>query len=282
VTRETLTRAARAFHTKKRLGQNFLVDPEALEFIAQSLQAKPGDKVLEIGPGLGFLTLFLAETGAEIQAVELDRECVADLDAMAMKNVSITHGDFLAFDLDTVGDTMKVVGNVPYQITTPIVARLFGEVGEPKPWLKKVERVILTVQYEVAQRFVASPGSEHYSQITLLVNYFAKSKMLRKVPRESFFPQPRVSSAIVEFVPLEEPPINCKNTKMLRQVIKAGFSQRRKMLKNNMGFLHADPDQLNEAFARAKVNEQARAENLSLEQFAALTDALLDVNTQKL
>jgi 16S rRNA (adenine1518-N6/adenine1519-N6)-dimethyltransferase len=234
--------------------------------------------VLEIGPGLGFLTRFLSTTSANITAVELDRDCVADLEDQHYGNVSITHGDFLGFDIGTVGDTIKLVGNVPYQITTPIIAHIFGEIGEPQPWLSKVERVVLTVQYEVAQRLVAEPRSEHYSQITILVNYFAKARLLKRVPLDSFYPPPRVNSAVVEFIPLKEPPIKCKDIKMLRQVIKAGFGQRRKMLKNNLSFLQADEDVLHEAIARAHVNLQDRAENLSLEQFAALADSFLDID----
>jgi len=237
--------------------------------------------VLEIGPGLGFLTRFLMEKRAHILAVELDRECVANLNDAKFGDVHIAHGDFLDFDIGTAGSALKLVGNVPYQITTPIIAHIFGEIGQPQPWLSQVERVVLTVQYEVAQRFVATPGSEHYSQITLLVNYFAKARMLRKVHRDCFFPIPEVTSAIVEFVPLHKPPVDCADGKLLRQVIKAGFSKRRKMFKNNLAFLKADADVIDEAFSRAKVNPQARAEDLSLEQFAALTNVFAEVDNRK-
>jgi 16S rRNA (adenine1518-N6/adenine1519-N6)-dimethyltransferase len=242
------------------------------------LEIHPGDKVLEIGPGLGFLTEFLSMSGGNITAVELDHECVDDLNRRAFKNVSITHGDFLQYDIGTVGNTVKIVGNVPYQITTPIIAHILGEIGEPQPWLNKVERVVLTVQYEVAQRFVAEAGSEHYSQITLLTNYFTRAKLLRKIGPEHFFPAPEVTSAVVEFITLKEPPIKCKDVKMLRKVIKAGFSQRRKMLKNNYGFLHADPKELAAAFEHAHINPQTRAETLTLEQFARLSDTLLEID----
>jgi len=276
-----LIRQARSFHTKRRLGQNFLVDVEALGFIADQLDAKAGDKVLEIGPGLGFLTQFLSETGANITAVELDRECVEDLNNARMKNLNITHGDFLAFDIGTIGDGVKIIGNVPYQITTPIIAHIFGEIGEPSPWLKKVERVVLTVQYEVAQRFVAAPNTEHFSQITLLVNYFSRARMLKKLPTDAFYPAPKVSSAVVEFVPLEKPPVQPKSTKMLRQLIKAGFGQRRKMLKNNLSFLKATPEELSNAFAIARINEQARAEMLGLQKLSDLADALLEIDKRE-
>lgn len=273
-----MTRLARAFHTKKRLGQNFLVDPESLRAVADNLDAKPGDKVVEIGPGLGFLTRFLSASGADVLAVELDSECVTDLDKLQFPHVTVTNQDFLRFDIGSVGERIKLVGNVPYQITTPIIAHIFGEIGEPSTWFPKIERVVLTVQYEVAQRFVAAAGTEHYSQVSLLVQYFSTPRLIRRVPREFFFPEPQVNSAIVEFVPLDKPPVQVKDIKMLRKVIKAGFSQRRKMIKNNFGFLHAEPDALDAAFAKAHVNPQTRAETLSLQQFARLADAMLEVD----
>jgi 16S rRNA (adenine1518-N6/adenine1519-N6)-dimethyltransferase len=272
-----LTRSARAFHTKRRLGQNFLIDPETLEFIAHSLSATPGETVIEIGPGIGFLTKFLNECGVPVLAVELDNQCVTALNNDRMNNVSITHGDFLKYDLDTTTGALKIVGNVPYQITTPIIARIFGEIGQPKPWLSRVERVVMTVQYEVAKRFVARPGDDDYSQITLLINYFAAASILRKVPREDFYPMPDVTSAIVEFIPLKNPPISCENPRFLRQVIKAGFSQRRKMIKNNLAFLHCEEADLVKAFDQTNINPQSRAETLSLQQFAKLSDALAEI-----
>jgi len=267
---------ARAFHTKRRLGQNFLIDPEALQFIAESLAVEPGDTVIEIGPGIGFLTKFLAECGVPVIGVELDNQCVTALNNDGMRNVSITHGDFLKFDLATTDGALRIAGNVPYQITTPIIARLFGEIGQPKPWLDRIKKVILTVQYEVAKRLVAEPGDDDYSQITLLIDYFATARILRKLPPQDFFPAPDVNSAIVEFVPLEKPAVNCPNPRFLRQVIKAGFSQRRKMIKNNLSFLHCEEDSLVKAFDQANINPQSRAETLSLEQFAKLTDALAE------
>lgn len=218
------------------------------------------------------------ESGVHVRAIELDAECVRDLKKLPLDNVEITHGDFLQFDLGTAGDTIRIIGNVPYQITTPIISRIFGEIGQPRPWLSNVKKLIMTVQYEVAERFVAVPDTSEYSQITLLVNYFAQSRILRKVPRDAFYPQPEVTSAVVEFTPLKEPAVSCRDAKLLRQLIKAGFGQRRKMLKNNLSFLHADPVELNVAFESAGINLQARAETLSLAQFARLSDALLETD----
>lgn len=201
-TRQQLTELAKSFHTKKHLGQHFLVDTEALAEIALAAQLEPGEKVLEIGPGAGFLTRFLIDKNASVTAVELDREAVQELDRLKASNLHVVHGDFLRFDINDAvsdGEQLTVVGNVPYQITAPIIAHLFGEIGEPSPWLKKIKSVVLTVQLEVAERFVASPGGKDYSQVTLLVNYFANASLIRKVPKEAFYPIPNVNSAVVRF-----------------------------------------------------------------------------------
>lgn len=272
-----LTELARSFHTKKHLGQHFLVDTEALSDIVEAAQLEPGERVLEIGPGSGFLTRFLIESGANIVAVELDREAVQSLNKLNAGNLEVVHGDFLRYDINsalTDGQKLTVVGNVPYQITAPIVAHLFGEIGEPSAWLKRIKSVVLTVQLEVAERFVAVPGGKDYSQVTLLVNYFANAKLIRKVPKESFYPVPNVNSAVVRFDLLDKPAIECTNNKLLRQLIKAGFSQRRKMLKNTLSFLNLSQDKLDDVFRRLSFDPQVRAERLSLKQFALLADAL--------
>ena len=207
-------------------------------------------------------------------AVELDGECVDALKRLDLPDVDVVHGDFLRFDLNTQPLGFKVVGNVPYQITTPILCYLFGEIGSPKPWFEKIEKVVLTVQYEVAQRFVAKPGTSEYSQITLLSNYFSEAEILYVLPPESFYPPPKVTSAVVQFKPLVKPPITCTNHKLLRQVIKAGFSQRRKMLKNNLSFLKCGAAEIDQVFKELHLEPQVRAERLSLCEFAKLTDAL--------
>lgn len=208
-------------------------------------------------------------------AVELDRDCVQELSKSEFKNLEVVHHDFLEFDLNKLeAERIKVIGNVPYQITTPIVARLFGEIGAPSPWLGKIDSVVLTVQKEVAERFVARPGRKDYSQITLLINYFAESEIVEIVPPDSFWPRPEVTSAVVKLVPREKPPIDCVNHILLRQIIQAGFRQRRKMLKNNLGFLKKSTEELENLMSALKLDPQARAERLSLQQFAQITNAV--------
>jgi len=273
--RRDLTRIARRFQAKKRLGQHFLVDPPVLAQIAGALELAPADTVLEIGPGLGFLTSVLSASGARIIGVELDIDCIEYLRQLRLPGVSLVHADFLQFDPRCLqAARIKVVGNVPYQITAPIIARLFGEIGSPAPWLPLIEKLVMTVQREVAERLVASPGQKDYSQITLLATYYASARVLSVVPPELFFPEPEVTSAVIELVPRQEPAVSCLNRRLLRQVIQAGFGQRRKMLKNNLGFLKISAEELLTIFKRLSFDPQVRAERLSLEQFAMLADAL--------
>jgi|LakMenEpi03Aug12_release.lakeMendotaPanAssembly.Ray.scaffolds.fasta_scaffold145063_2 16S rRNA (adenine1518-N6/adenine1519-N6)-dimethyltransferase len=267
-------RLASKFHTKKRLGQNFLIDPEALQNITDALDIAPGDNVLEIGPGIGFLTRFLSAKGAKLHVVELDWECCINLKDLALPGVTVHQQDFLQFDLASQPAHLKIAGNVPYQITTPILCYIFGEIGAPSPWLHNVDKVVLTVQKEVAERFVAKPGTSDYSKITLLTKYFSDAEILHVLPPDSFYPAPKVTSAVVAFTPLRQPPIECTNHKLLRQVIKAGFAQKRKMLRNNLSFLKQPLSELDKVFREMNLDPQTRAERLSLQQFARLTDLL--------
>lgn len=281
-----LQRHAKRFHTKKHLGQNFLVDPSQLERIADSLHLTAQDEVLEIGPGLGFLTSYLAASGAKITAVELDRSAVSELNDRKLENLTVVHDDFLRFDLTELtgklapGLKLKVAGNVPYQITSKIVARLFGELDCPSPWFASLDRIVMTVQLEVARRFVASPGSGDYSQISLLTQFYCTPELLEVVPSDSFYPVPQVESAVVLFTPRPNPPVDCRNLRLLRQVIQAGFRQRRKMLKNNLSFLSLSQEELNSIFKSLNFDPQIRAERLSLKQFALLADALDELTSK--
>jgi 16S rRNA (adenine1518-N6/adenine1519-N6)-dimethyltransferase len=269
-----LKQIAREFHAKKRLGQNFLINSERLSEISLALNLAPGDHVLEIGPGLGFLTAELAASGASVKAVELDKQCIKALEDRSFPNLKLIEADFLACDLAAIlTEKTKIVGNIPYNITSPIIARLLGEIGEPSPWLSEIDSIILTVQREVAHRLVAKAGDDHYSQISLLINYFAEAELLFLVQPQEFYPIPDVTSAVVRLIPHAAPPVQCHNHKLLRQLIQAGFRQRRKMLKNNLGFLKLPAEQIADIFRQLNFDPQVRAERLSLKQFALLSDA---------
>lgn len=237
--------------------------------------------MLEIGPGLGFLTRILAQSKAHITAVELDADCVECLkDRGLPSNVHVVHGDFLDFDLAHIkSDNIKVIGNVPYQITTPIIARLLGEIDAPSPWLHRIETIVMTVQLEVARRLTAQAGSDDYSQISTLVNYYATGKLLFQVEPTSFSPVPEVTSAVVQLTPLDSPAVKCRNTRLLRQLIRAGFKQRRKMLRNNLSFLHLSNQEISMLFRKLNLDPQTRAERLSLSQFARLADEIEEIRS---
>jgi 16S rRNA (adenine1518-N6/adenine1519-N6)-dimethyltransferase len=282
--RNELTRQARAFYAKKRLGQHFLIDPEALATVAGALEISPGDRVIEVGPGLGFLTQFLLDKEASVVAVELDEQAVERLNNFRWGNLTIVHQDFLRFNLEDAvppAGRAKVAGNIPYQITSPILRMLFGEIDEPNPVLSKISSIVFTIQAEVADRFVAVPGTKQYSQITLLVNNFSKPEIIKRLPSESFVPPPEVQSAIVRLIPRESPAVSPRNPRLMRQIIQAGFRQRRKMLKNNLNFLSVDDTTLDAVFDKLNFDPQTRAERLSLQQFAMLADALDETITSE-
>lgn len=278
-TTESMLKEARGFHTKKRLGQHFLVEAEVLQSIVDASAATAGDTVLEIGPGAGFLTRFLLATGAHVVAIDLDRDSIGYLQARNYQNLTLEHGDFLQMDLQTVAKVaespcFKVVGNVPYQITGLILGHLLGEIGQPSPWLPRIESIVVTVQKEVAERMVAKPGSKDYSRVSLLTAYFCDASIEQIIPPESFFPKPHVTSAVVRMVPTANPRVTCRNHTLLRQLIKAGFKERRKMLRNNLSSLCLPQEEINDIFAQLKLDPQVRAERLSLSQFAMLTDVI--------
>jgi 16S rRNA (adenine1518-N6/adenine1519-N6)-dimethyltransferase len=289
-TSESLLKEAKAFHLKKRLGQHFLVSTDALETVVNLLAPTSADTVIEVGPGIGFLTRFLSDTGARIIAVDLDRESIESLRETNLPGVELWHGDFLDFDLSAldfarkptrppeetppIPERLKVVGNVPYQITGLILGHILGEINAPAPWLSKIDGIVLTVQREVAQRMVAKPGTDAYSKVSLLIDYFCESQLEMVIPPEGFYPPPKVTSAIVKMVPRPAPPIDVRNTNLLKQIIDAGFRQRRKMLRNSLSFVGLQQGEIDQIFRQLAFDPQVRAERLGLPQFAMLTDAI--------
>jgi len=263
------------FPVQKQLGQNFLINKEILVEITKTLDLKPDEKVIEIGPGLGFLTEVLISKGAVVTAIELDPYCVEAINKLSLANLTIIKGDFLQTDLNSIlKEPVKIVGNIPYNITTPIISKLIGEIGQPVPWLKQIKSIVLTVQRELANRLIAKPGRKDYSQITLLMNYYGTTEMLFKIGPENFSPQPQVSSTVIKFTPHDKISVNCKNHILLRRIIQTSFSSRRKMLKNNLRSLRIEEAVLTKIFRELNFDPQVRAESLSLELFAKLTDAL--------
>ena len=267
------------FNFQKKFGQNFLIDGHVLDKIIAGAGVTKDDMVLEIGPGIGTMTQYLAEAAGKVVAVEIDRnllpilqETLADYD-----NVKVIHADVLSLDLEKLvqeengGRPIKVVANLPYYITTPIIMALF-EQHVP------LANVTVMVQKEVAARMKSGPGSKDYGALSLAVQYYAEPYIVANVPCNCFMPRPNVDSAVIRLTRYEEPPVQVKDEKMLFKIIRASFNQRRKTLQNglnNSSELNFTKDQIAAAIAEAGFSPSVRGEALTLEQFAKLTDILL-------
>ncbi len=257
--------------TNDQLGQNFLIDREALDFIVRAADPAPGSQVLEIGPGIGTLTLALAQTGAQIHALELDAEMArisADRTA-GLENVTIHEGNVLHTDLAEILEVRKpfmVVANIPYYITAPIL-RLFLE-GPYQP-----TALILMVQKEVGERLAALPGE--MSALTVFAQVLARIEILRRVPPSSFMPSPEVDSAIVRLRVHDTPVVPRADHPFLFRVVKAGFSAKRKMIHNSLNRgLPNSGEVIEAALSAAGVDRSRRAETLSVQEWRALSLAL--------
>lgn len=251
--------------TKKHLGQNFLYDTSILNRIIQAAGLSGEDTVVEIGPGPGRLTRMLAETARRLIAIELDPELYERLkgDFIAYGNVEIIHEDALKFPFETLGE-FKVVANIPYYITTPIIFRLLDT-------KKNLKSMTLTIQKEVAERIVASPGGKDYGVLTIMIQYYAQTELKFIIPKEAFRPTPKVDSAVVHIKILEQPSVTVRDEKMFFRLVRTAFSQRRKTLSNSLKSFSSD---IREVMISSGIDPQRRAETLSIGEFGHLADAL--------
>lgn len=254
------------FKAKKRLGQNFLVDETILARIVAAGDVGPEDTILEIGPGAGSLTRHLARAARRVIAVELDAHLIPILhQALApYDNVEIIQGDFLRLPASVLAlpPSFKVIANIPYYITAPILRRLLE--AEPRPML-----VVLTVQHEVAERICAAPGA--MSLLAVSVQFYGQPAIVTRIPAGAFHPAPEVASAVVCIVPHERPPVDMASAKRFFEVVKAGFSQKRKQLRNALAAgLGITAKEAGEALLAAGVEPQRRAETLALEEWARI------------
>ena len=272
VTRHILS----AFHLRasKRLGQNFLVDRSVVQGIVEAAELSPEDMILEIGPGIGTLTQGLAETGARVVAVELDKKLPAVL-AETLKgydNVQIVPGDILKLDIPEIlglraGERFKVVANLPYYITTPIIMTLLEQ-------CLPIERLVTMVQKEVAVRMTARPGSKDYGALSIAVQYFTVPRMVMDVPPRAFLPAPEVTSAVIACHVQEHPTVQPQDEKLFFRLVRAAFGQRRKTLLNALTGAGLTKEQTRARLAAVGIAEQMRGEQLSLADFARLSDAV--------
>lgn len=270
---------ARYFRTKKRLGQNFLTDGEVIQDIIEYANISPEDTVVEIGPGVGFVTEQLVKYAKKVIAIELDEEAIVELKKLNAPNLEIIHNDVLKTDLSSLCDEkFKVVANIPYYITSPIIAHLLGEVDDLNNKNRnKIKDIILMVQEEVARRMIADENSQgkQYGLLTILSQFWADVKIMRLVGRKAFFPAPKVNSALVKLDVRTEPKLKLTDYSHFRKTVKAGFAQRRKNIKNcllNGGFLK---DDIVKALSTLGIDENTRGEKLSIETFGKLSEELL-------
>ncbi len=275
---------AKFFRTKKRLGQNFLVNPDVISDILDFADISPDDIVLEIGPGVGFVTEQLVKYAKKVIAIELDEEAIKELEKIECDNLQIIHQDILKtniWELIPEGEKVKVVANIPYYITAPIIAHLLGEVDDlDNKNRNSIKDIILMVQEEVARRVVAdetSPSKE-YGLLTILAQFWADCEILRLVGRRSFYPSPKVNSALIGLKINEKPRLELSDYSHFRRTIKAGFAQRRKNIKNclvNGGF---DKEVVNSVLEKLNIDTNTRAENISIEKFGELSEGLKNAN----
>ncbi|MGN0371212.1 MAG: 16S rRNA (adenine(1518)-N(6)/adenine(1519)-N(6))-dimethyltransferase RsmA [Enterocloster sp.] len=264
------------FAFQKKFGQNFLIDTRVLEKIINAAGITKEDCVLEIGPGIGTMTQYLAEAAGKVVAVEIDTNLLPILDETLKEysNVTVINNDILKVDINNLvqeynnGRPIKVVANLPYYITTPIIMGLF-ESGVP------IDNITVMVQKEVADRMQVGPGSKDYGALSLAVQYYAEPYIVANVPPNCFIPRPNVGSAVIRLTRYQEPPVQTKDPKLMFKLIRASFNQRRKTLQNglsNSPELPFTKEQIAAAIESLGVPATVRGEALTLEQFARLAD----------
>ena len=254
----------------KKLGQNFLIKRGIVDEIVHAAELTVGEPVLEVGPGIGTLTQGLAQSGADVTAIELDRRLLEVLDTTlaSYDNVRIIHGDVLKLDVPTIMNhkPFKVVANLPYYITTPIIMSLL----ESK---LPIERLVVMVQKEVALRMVAKPGTKDYGALSVAVQYYTEPDIVLDVPPKSFLPAPAVTSSVIRCVLRDKPPVDVIDEKLFFRVVKAGFAQRRKTFANTMKTTGLSKDRIEELLAKANIDGQRRGETFTLQEFADVANA---------
>jgi 16S rRNA (adenine1518-N6/adenine1519-N6)-dimethyltransferase len=257
----------------KRLGQNFLINQDIIDEVIDKANINKDDVVLEIGPGLGSLTKALIDNAGKVIVVELDNNMVNILQNRFMNcdNLEIIQGDILKLNFNEIINSnkrIKVVANLPYYITTPIIMKLLED-------RLNIESIVVMVQKEVGERICAKPGSKVYGAITVSINYYSDSKIIIDVSKKNFLPQPEVDSCVVKLDILDKPPVYIKDEKLFFNLIKTGFSQRRKTILNSLSSGSFSKDVINNIFRRINLDGKLRVEDLSLQDFANISNELV-------
>ena len=265
------------FNFQKKFGQNFLIDTHVLEKIIEESGITKDDFVLEIGPGIGTMTQYLCENAREVAAVEIDKNLIPILaDTLsAYDNVEVINDDILKVDINKLaeekngGKPIKVVANLPYYITTPIIMGLF-ESHVP------IDSISIMVQKEVADRILAKPGSKDYGALTIAVNFDCKAERVLDIPPSAFIPRPQVTSTVLKIRRREKPAVEVKDRKLFFSLVKMGFGQRRKVFTNAMKSGGIPADWIPEILEKADIDGKRRGETFSMEEYARLADAWYD------
>ena len=260
------------FKFSKSLGQNFLIDDSVPRDIVSGAEVCKYDLVIEIGPGVGTLTAQLLNTAKRVVAIELDNDLIPILSQELGDNPNFTliHNDALKVDFnEIIGDeqSVKLVANLPYYVTTPIIVKLLKEKYNFKS-------LTIMIQKEVAERMAAEPGNKDYGALSLLVQYYCDTEIVRKVPPACFIPRPKVDSIVIRLEKLDKPRVEVQNEKLFFDIIRNSFNMRRKTLWNGVKNIGLSKEKLEEAFNEANVDIKRRGETLSIEEFAALADAI--------
>ena len=265
------------FNFQKKFGQNFLIDANILEKIISAAGVNKDDCVLEIGPGIGTMTQYLCENAREVVAVEIDKKLIPILQEDTLSsynNITIINEDILKVDINAIvqekndGKPIKVVANLPYYITTPIIMGLFES-------YVPLESITIMVQKEVAERMQVGPGTKDYGALSLAVQYYAKPEVMMTVPASCFMPRPNVDSAVIKLTRHEKPLVQVSDEKLMFEIIRAAFNQRRKTLVNslnNAGGLNINKEIVLAALEAMGLSATIRGEALTLAQFAELAD----------
>ena len=266
------------FKFTKSLGQNFLVDDSVLDDIVNGAEVNSEDFVIEIGPGVGTLTAQLLMKAKRVTAIELDNDLIPILqkELGSNKNFDLIHKDALKVDFkELIGEekSVKLVANLPYYVTTPIILKLLKDGYNFKS-------LTIMIQKEVAERIDAEPNCKEYGALSVLVQYYCNTNIIRRVPPTCFIPRPKVESIVIKLDRLEEPRVKVKDVKLMFELVRAGFNMRRKTLWNAAKTLKLDKIKLEEAFEKSGIDPKRRAETLSMEEFGALSDCIYDVKSE--
>lgn len=265
------------FYFKKSYGQNFIIDNNVLKHIVSSASINKNDYILEIGPGIGSLTQLLAESAKKVISVEIDSKLIPILNDIfdGYTNIEFLNADILKININEIieqknnGKAIKVVANLPYYITTPIIMKLLEN-------NLNIETITIMIQEEVAERIIAKPGTKNYGALSLAIQYYCKPEIIFNVPANCFIPKPNVNSAVINLKILDTPSVNTKSSQLLFKVIKIAFSQRRKTLLNclNNSDINLSKDTLLKIIKVCGFDEKVRGEALTLEQLSLLSDEI--------